>query len=216
MLENMSKVVVIDYDIGNVKSIINALNKIEVNATLTRDRETILSSDAVILPGVGAFKQGMTNLKMYNLDVILKEYVKIKKPLLGICLGMQLLFDESEEFGLTEGLGLINGKIKKLTSGVGYNLKLPNIGWYNVVVQLERKVDTTLFNGINNNSDFYFVHTFAAYPDHVEDILSTTSFGDTKFCSSVKKDNIYGCQFHPEKSGEIGLRLLNNFVKLIR
>ena len=209
------KISIIDYEIGNVKSIINAFKKIGVKPILTNDRETILTSDGLILPGVGAFAHGMENLQKYGLKDIIYDFVETKKPFMGICLGMQMLMDESEEFGITQGLGLIEGKVIKLPVQNQDCKKLPHVGW-NEIVKHKISWENTVLDNIPERSDMYFVHSFVTSPLKEENILSTTEYSDYKFCSAIKKDNIYGCQFHPEKSGEIGLEIIQNFVNLCK
>ncbi len=206
------KLALIDYGIGNVKSITNAFKIHGIDLTLTREKDSITNSDGIILPGVGAFSHGMNNLKKFELVDILKES---NKPLLGICLGMQLLFDESEEFKKTKGLGLIKGEVIKLPLPETKNLKLPNIGWRKIL-KSEINWKGTILENLSEESKMYFVHTYAASPKNKSNILSLTEFGGTKFCSSVKNRNIYGCQFHPEKSANEGLRIIENFIKICK
>ncbi len=206
------KLALIDYGIGNVKSITNAFKIHGIDLTLTREKDSITNSDGIILPGVGAFSHGMNNLKKFELVDILKES---NKPLLGICLGMQLLFDESEEFTKTKGLGLIKGEVIKLPLPETKNLKLPNIGWRKIL-KSEINWKGTILENLSEESKMYFVHTYAASPKNKSNILSLTEFGGTKFCSSVKNSNIYGCQFHPEKSANEGLRIIENFIKICK
>ncbi|MCG7536349.1 imidazole glycerol phosphate synthase subunit HisH [Pseudoalteromonas sp. OOF1S-7] len=211
----MSQVTIVDYGVGNVRSIINALEKVgATSVVVSNDKETILNSDGVVLPGVGAFSHGMAKLKENGLDAVIKDYAGMNKPLLGICLGMQMLFSESEEFGLTLGLDLIEGKIQKLkTLNPGYE-KLPHVSWNEIAQPDAQAWDNTILDGLNDKANMYFVHTFAASPLHEEHILSTTEYSDYVFCSTVKKGNIYGCQFHPEKSAVEGLSIMKNFVKI--
>ena len=208
-------IVVIDYDIGNVRSILNAFNKVGISPLLSRDKEKILNADAVVLPGVGAFSHGMKKLHQYFLVEILKEYAKSNKPLLGICLGMQMLLEKSEEFGRTEGIGLIKGKVIKLPFNDDKNEKLPHVSW-NEIESKEINWDRTILKNINQKSDMYFVHSYIAVPSDENTILSTTLYSNSTFCSSIKKGNIYGCQFHPEKSAKEGLKILKNFIDIAK
>ena len=208
------QLVIVDYGIGNVRSILNAFEKVGVEPILSRDRGEILSADGVILPGVGAFSHGMKNLHKYSLAQILKEYAKTDKPLLGICLGMQMLFDESEEFGTTKGIGIIAGKVIKLPMKNDKSEKLPHVSW-NEIEQKDISWNDTILQNIKSKSDMYFVHSYIAVPSNNNFILSTTTYSDFEFCSSVKKNNIYGCQFHPEKSAKDGLKIVENFLKII-
>lgn len=202
------KIGIIDYGGGNIKSIENAIVKVGGDPVLTNVREEILSCNKLILPGVGAFQTGMKNLKKKKLDVVIKEFVNTKKPFLGICLGMQMLFDESEEFGNYKGLGLINGVVKKIPT----DKRLPHIGW-NEINPINHWENTILEN-IKPNSKMYFVHTFAGYPEKEIDYLATTDYENIKICAAVNKENIYGTQFHPEKSSTIGLSILETFIKI--
>lgn len=208
------KIVVIDYGIGNVKSIVNALERVGVSPVLSNEKEVILNADGVILPGVGAFSQGMKNLNKYNLVATIHEYAKTNKPLLGICLGMQLLFEGSAEFGDTTGLGLVKGKVVKLAVN-GKLTKLPHISW-NEITPKEISWNNTILNEIKNKTDMYFVHTYVAEPLDSKVILSTTEYEDVAFCSSIKHNNIYGCQYHPEKSSVNGLRIIENFINICK
>ncbi len=209
------KISIIDYEIGNVKSIINAFRKIGIEPILTNDRDVILNSDGLVLPGVGAFKHGMENLKKYGLKEIIYDFVVTKKPFMGICLGMQMLMEESEEFGITKGLGLIEGNVIKLPVQNPDYEKLPHVSW-NEINEHKTNWKNTILDNILEKSDMYFVHSFVVEPKREENILSTTEYSNYSFCSTVKKDNIYGCQFHPEKSGEVGLRIMKNFVNLCK
>jgi len=207
------RIAVIDYDVGNVRSILSAFDNQGVHALLTNDKKKILESDGVILPGVGAFKHGMDNLNKYGLVGTIKEYIETGKPFMGICLGMQMLFEESEEFGNTMGLGLISGKVIKLPTKDIDNEKLPHVSWNELNSKSTQWADTIL-EGIEEGSDMYFVHSFVAQPKDSNNILSTTEYSNYNFCSSVKKNNIYGCQFHPEKSGKTGLKIIKNFIRI--
>ena len=208
-------IVILDYGIGNVKSILNAFEKTGINAILSRERNVIFKAKGIVLPGVGAFYQGMNNLNKYGLVDIIKEYVKTRKPLLGICLGMQMLLEESEEFGLTKGIGLIKGKVIKIPIKESNKIKLPHISW-NEIKPKNIQWQNTIFNKVDINSDMYFVHSYVVKPDNEDEILSTTNYFDAEFCSALKKDNIYGCQFHPEKSARSGLQIIKNFINICK
>ena len=207
------KIVVLDYGIGNVKSILNSFVNQGVNPILSRDKDVILDADGLILPGVGAFSHGMKNLRKYDLINVIKQYVQTDKPLLAICLGMQMLLEESEEFGINKGIGLIKGKVIKLPVEKSFKVKLPHISW-NTIEPKSIHWSNTILNNVEIGSDMYFVHRFVAKPDNENEILSTTKYSNVEFCSSLKKKNIYGCQFHPEKSGKAGLLLIHNFIKI--
>jgi len=205
----MPNITIIDYGLGNIRSLKNAFEHLGINSALSRDKAVILNSDAIILPGVGAFGHAMDILKEYDLVSTISEFALSGKPLLGICLGMQLLFDESEEFGMTKGLGLIEGRVRKLQNVH----KLPHIGWSRLYKNI--KSEKTILDGLNDKAEFYFIHTYAVGTDDAY-ILSSSKYDNAEFCSSVKKDNIYGCQFHPEKSGKFGLKILENFINIAR
>lgn len=206
-------IAVINYGIGNVKSILNIFEKAGVTPSLLNQKELILAADGVVLPGVGAFSQGMENLHKYSLVKTLKEYAKLNKPLLGICLGMEMLLNESEEFGATQGIGLIPGKVIKLPTKNTQYKKLPHVSW-NEITPKNINWENTILGNIEFNSDMYFTHSYIAVPEDESHILSTTIYSDYEFCSSIKKGNIYGCQFHPEKSAERGLKIIDNFINL--
>lgn len=202
-------IAIIDYDMGNLRSVAKAFEKIGAAALVTRDPGVILGASHVVLPGVGAFKDCMKNLEEYGLiDAILKS-IRSGKPFLGICLGLQLLFDESTEFGLHKGLGVIKGKVVRFPAGMsedGSELKVPHMGWNEV----KKEKESPLLHGVEDDEYFYFVHSYYAVPDDPSVVLTTTEYG-VEFTSSVAVDNVLACQFHPEKSQRAGLRLLKNF-----
>jgi len=208
------KVTIINYGIGNTKSMCNALKNIGVEPVLTNDKRTILNADALILPGVGAFSKGMENLHAAAVIDTIQDYVKKGNPFLGVCLGMQLLFDESEEFGFTKGLGLIKGKVIKFPLNDATEEKLPHVSWNEIQEPFPGRWQNTLLQDTKPNTDVYFVHSFVAVPSDQDDILSTTNYGGVDFCSAVQHENIYGTQFHPEKSSKKGLNILKNFINL--
>jgi imidazole glycerol-phosphate synthase subunit HisH len=209
-------IIIIDYGLGNLGSVKNALDKLGVDSMVSKSVKEIEAGSALILPGVGSATEGMKNLRKSGLDKVILKQIKLKKPILGICLGMQLLFSLSEE-GNTECLNVIEGKVKKFNNNpdiIGTGLKVPQIGWNRVKVQSSNFKDQNLFNDIPNNSYYYFVHSYYCQPDKSSIVTGITSYG-IDFCSSFQKENIFGVQFHPEKSGENGLKLLKNFVDIV-
>ncbi len=199
-------IALIDYDAGNMRSVEKALIHLGEKPIVTRDREKILSADRIILPGVGSFGDAMENLEKFGLPDILKEAVDSGIPLLGICLGMQVLFEESEESKGVKGLGFLKGKILRIPAKDG--LKIPHMGWNS----LEYPREGRLFQDIPEHSYVYFVHSYYLKAED-EDIVTATADYGVKIHASVERGNVFGCQFHPEKSGEIGLQILKNFVE---
>ena len=198
---------ILDYDAGNIKSVEKALIHLGQDAVITRDKDIILSSDKVILPGVGAFGDAMGKLRSYKLDQVIYDVVDKKIPFLGICLGLQLLFETSDETPGVTGLGLLEGEIKRIPDQEG--LKIPHMGWNSIHV----KEGATLFKGIPHDPYVYFVHSYYLAAKHEEDVAATT-FYSTNIHASVEHDNIFACQFHPEKSSTVGLKILENFISL--
>lgn len=198
-------ITIIDYGMGNLKSVYNALKKVNFDCQISSEVTDIEIADKLILPGVGAFKDAMDNLQ--NLDLILPIRKKVNDgcPLLGICLGMQMLFDEGYECELRKGLGFIEGKIKLMNSKE--NLKIPHIGWNRLEFNRENKI----LNNINKESFVYYVHSFMATEMIDENLIAYSKYGDINIPGIVNKGNVYGMQFHPEKSGEVGLKILKNF-----
>ncbi|MDM8536552.1 imidazole glycerol phosphate synthase subunit HisH [Desulfobacterales bacterium HSG17] len=208
--------VIVDYGMGNIFSLGRAIKTIGRKPIVSADSKIILNADYLILPGVGAFPEAMKNLEIRDLIEPIIDFASSGKPLLGICLGMQLLLSESEEMVSNKGLGLIPGCVKKLFKDIfSDKLKLPHFGWNNLSVEnaCHFNWDKTIFEGISKKDAAYFVHSYACYPDDEKSVLSTTLYGKERFCSAVQKDNIIGCQFHPELSGPAGLIILNNFFK---
>lgn len=201
---------IIDYDMGNLKSVSKALECVGAKVCVTRDPKKIQSADKIVLPGVGAFGECMKNLKNYGLVDVIKNEIAKGKWFLGICLGLQLLFEESEEFGPVKGLGVLKGKVVKFESPKTQQLKIPHMGW-NQINQCRGEVSSPIFRSIPDESSFYFVHSYYVVPQEKSVILTTTDYG-VSFCSSVQKDNIIAMQFHPEKSQALGLKVLENFV----
>ena len=204
---------IIDYDAGNIKSVEKAIEFLGEEVEITSDKEKILASDGVILPGVGAFGVAMEKLHSRNLVETIKEYAKTGKPFLGICLGLQLLFDESDETPGVKGLGLLEGKIKRIPSEYedGTTLKVPHIGWNSIDINPSRK----LMKGIPSDSYVYFVHSFYLEAANLSDVIATTEYG-VKIHAAVERDNIMATQFHPEKSSDVGLKILSNFIAMTK
>ncbi len=200
-------IAIVDYDAGNLKSVQKALNYLGEEAVITRDENKILSSDHVILPGVGAYGDAMRRLKEYGLDEILKEVAARGIPFLGICLGLQLIFEHSEENGGADGLGLMKGQIVKIPDAPG--LKIPHMGWNSISINPKSR----LLAGIPDGSYVYFVHSYYLRAQNRDEVAATTEYG-VKIDAAVEKDNLFACQFHPEKSGEVGLKILTNFIGL--
>lgn len=201
-------ITIIDYGMGNLRSVQKAFERLRIKAKISSDINEIMNSDKLVLPGVGHFERGVRNLNERKLFDPINEVVRRKQiPILGICLGMQLMTEYSEEGGV-EGLGWIKAETKKFFFNEN-SLKIPHMGWNNLLIK-KRK---TLFNGIEHDNFFYFVHSYYITCQNEEDILTETTYGD-RFVSSFNKDNIYGCQFHPEKSHDAGLLVLKNFSDL--
>jgi|TARA_Y100000294_G_scaffold32839_1_gene28222 glutamine amidotransferase len=208
------KISIVDYKVSNLKSVSNALNFLEINNEITSNPKKILSSDAAILPGVGSFSQGMKNLNGLSLIDPIKEFIFKNKPFLGICLGMQLLFDQSHEFCITPGLGIFKGEVKSFKT-INKTCKIPHLGWNNIEMNpsiSKNKLLLSPFKNMEKNQNlFYFVHSFIVLPNNSKDILTETNYENVKFCSSILNKNVFASQFHPEKSGNFGLKVLKNF-----
>lgn len=202
----MGYIAVVDYGVGNLKSVTNALNYLGFSTKITGEAAELERADAVILPGVGAFPDAAEKLRLTGLDRVVKAQAE-EKPLLGICLGMQLLFERGEEVRTCEGLGLVKGCVRKIDT----KLKLPHIGWNSLSFQN----DCPIFRGLDDGSHVYFVHSFQGVVEAEKDVAAVTDYG-TKVLAAVHRGNVYGCQFHPEKSGEEGLQILKKFGELNR
>lgn len=198
---------IIDYDAGNLKSVEKALAYLGEEAVITRDRGEILSADRVILPGVGAFGDAMEKLRLYELDKVVRQVVERGIPLLGICLGLQLLFEGSEESEGMSGLGILKGKILRIPDTPG--LKIPHMGWNS----LDIKPGTRLFEGMKQGVYVYFVHSYYLKADQEDVVAASVEYG-THIHAAVEWRNVYACQFHPEKSGQTGLGILRNFLRI--
>ena len=200
-------VAIIDYDAGNIKSVQKAIEYLGEEVIITRDAEVILSASRVILPGVGAFGDAMEKLHKYNLVDVIREVVKREIPFLGICLGLQLLFETSDETPGVQGLGILKGKIKRIPDNG--ELKIPHIGWNSLSFPNKGR----LYEGISQESYVYFVHSYYLDAEDKDIVVATTEYGTT-IHASVEQDNVFACQFHPEKSSSVGLKILDNFLKI--
>ena len=200
-------IAIIDYDAGNIKSVEKAILSLGEQAVITRDRDEILAADKVILPGVGAFGDAMANLKKFGLDKVIYEVVEKGTPFLGICLGLQLLFERSDETPGVEGLGILKGEILRIPDKD--DLKIPHMGWNSLHLQNQGR----LFMGLSEQSYVYFVHSYYLKAEDEQIVKATTDYS-VNIHASVEKDNVFACQFHPEKSSDVGLKILKNFVEL--
>ena len=212
-------IAVIDYGLGNLRSVSKALESLGARVQTTNDPSIISKADGVVLPGVGAFRHGMENLKKLNLVPAIQEVANTGKPFIGICLGLQLLFSETEEHGIHKGLDIVKGKVKKFTRtpkslvcGFIGNMKIPHMGW-NQIRYTSNDKRNIIFNNIPDNSYFYFVHSYYVECADEKTVAATTNYG-IEFTSAIVKENIFGTQFHPEKSSTLGLKILENFIKL--
>ncbi len=203
-------IAIVDYGVGNLRSVQKALERVGATAVVTSDPAALDAAQGVVLPGVGAFGDGMENLQARRLVAPVLRQVESRKPLLGICLGMQLLFEESEEMGLHQGLGLLPGRVVRFPDG---ELKVPHIGW-NQLRMMGTRPEMALLQDIQDGAYAYFVHSYYPVPAEPGDLLALTEYG-LEFASVVGRGQIYGAQFHPEKSQDVGLRMLQNFACLV-
>jgi len=200
---------ILDYGMGNLRSVNKAFDSMGFSSVVTADKNIIIESEGLVLPGVGAFGDCIKNLRKADLIDVILDYISIGKPFLGICLGLQVLFEESEESPDQKGLGLIKGKVVRFNFSKDQGLKVPHMGWNQINIARE----STLLNGIPQNSWFYFVHSYYPVPQEDGVVAITTNYG-SEFTAAIQKDNIFACQFHPEKSSDQGLRLLKNFAHI--
>jgi glutamine amidotransferase len=213
-MRNNIDIVIIDYQLGNLFSVKHACEAVNLNPIITSNKKDILNANILILPGVGAFGDAMKNLKRLDLIGPIKDKVKSGIPLFGICLGLQLLFEESEEHGINKGLGLISGTVRKFPSSFdNRKIKVPNTGWNTIFSNNNKDWDNTPLRTLEQNSYMYFVHSYYVQPVNANDILTLTNYEGLEYCSSIKKDNICAFQFHPEKSGKKCLEIYHN-IKL--
>ncbi len=218
---NKPNVAIVDYGVGNLFSVKHACNNVGIQANITSDKQKILSADAVILPGVGAFGDAVESLRKLDLIHVLKDVAISSKPFVGICLGMHLLMDESEEFGSHRGLGIIKGSVIRFNNPVGISgkcLKVPHVGWERIRRNIDIRGnlwDSSVLEGLPDGEFMYFVHSFYVKPENSSLILSTTQYGNIEFCSSMQSKNIFACQFHPERSGLQGLKIYGKLASFI-
>jgi glutamine amidotransferase len=205
-------IVIIDYGMGNLRSVKNALDFLGLESKISSDEEEIRNAKALILPGVGAFPDAMDTIERLSLDKIIREEVAKNKPLLGICLGMQLLFKNGFEGLERKGLGLLKGSIVKMKDDKENNIKIPHIGWNNLVYNKKDE----LFNSIEEGKFVYYVHSYFVQNYNHEDLVAYSEYGENKIPGVVRCKNVMGAQFHPEKSGTVGLSILKNFGELIK
>lgn len=206
----MKKTCIVDYGLGNLHSVSRALQRVDSESVITSDPNVVLQAERVILPGVGAFGRAMQNLNDRNLIDALHTFVASGRPFLGICLGMQLLMDQSEELGVYQGLGIVKGNVIRFPK-LPATYKVPHIG-YCALDRYGSAWDSTLLDGVKTGSFVYFVHSYVVCPKDKTQALAKTDYGDYDYCAAINKDNVWGCQFHPEKSGPVGLRILSQFV----
>lgn len=216
-MNKLDNVVIVDYGLGNLFSIAQACKNVGINARISSFSNDIEEAKAIILPGVGAFGNAINKLNKLDLVAPIKDFVQSNKPVLGVCLGMQLLFDESEEFGMSKGLGIIPGVIKKFPKQQnGIKNKIPQINWNTIHSSRKDSWNGTLLDNVKEGEYMYFVHSYYAVPMHKENILTETRYNNFNYCSAVNHNNVYAMQFHPEKSGIEGLKIYKNFKRLIQ
>ena len=201
-------IAIVDYGMGNLRSVQKGFERVGFHAEVTREVSKIASARGIVLPGVGAFQACMENLRRFELIETIQRVVREQKPFLGICLGFQLLFAESEEFGLQKGLDLFPGRVVGFHAGNG--LKVPHMGWN----RIEIKQNTPFLDGLSSGDYVYFVHSFFVVPEDSSVVATTTDYG-SPFVSSIATERLFACQFHPEKSQELGLRILANFGRFV-
>lgn len=213
--DKKKNIVIIDYGLGNLFSVKQACESLGFFPIISNDPEDLKKADAAILPGVGAFKAAMENLTESGMKDGIIHFVKDGKPLMGVCLGLQLLFEESEEFENCKGLGLIEGKVKKMSFEKEGGIKVPQISWNTIYPKKEDQWNETPLKTIQSNEFMYFVHSYYVAPTNPVDILTLTTYSDFEYCSAVLRDNIFATQFHPEKSGGKGVEIYKHWYNKI-
>lgn len=209
-----SKIAIVNYGVGNIFSVTKAFNRFTDSLFVTEEASEIASADAIVLPGVGAFAEGMRGLDARHLSGIIKEKALSGTPILGICLGAQILLDKGYEFGEFEGLGIIKGKVVLFPMN-NTSIKIPHIGWNSIYPKKENEWNGTIFENLTSDVNMYFVHSYILLPERAENICARSLYEGYEFCSAVRMGNVYGLQFHPEKSAEAGLTIIKNFVNLV-
>tara|TARA_B100001063_G_C16665204_1_gene503236 strand:- start:294 stop:920 length:627 start_codon:yes stop_codon:yes gene_type:complete len=205
-----NKVGILDLNAGNIFSVYKVFNQIQNNIEIVDKYDSSKSFSHIVVPGVASFGSAMKNIKEKNFDILINDFVLHKKPILGLCVGCQILFNSSLEFGIHAGLDLIKGKVDKIPNEKYKSAKLPNVGWFKIKYNL----NNSLFNSINEKDFFYFTHSFRCIPENSENILATYKYHDEEIVAAVIKENIIGLQFHPEMSSYAGKKILKNFLKL--
>lgn len=208
-----NKIIIIDYGVGNLYNVVRAFSHLGAAVEVVEDKQDLSGAAGLVLPGVGAFAAGMNGLKNRGLIDSIKTFALSGKPILGICLGAQIMLSKGFEFGEYPGLDIIPGQVVRFPE-LENNEKIPQVGWNTITAPPGITWSNTILKGVNLESAFYFVHSYILQPSHKDDILAVTDYGGLKFCSIIRNRNIIGCQFHPEKSGPVGLDLLKEFIKL--
>lgn len=216
-MSNPSNVAIIDYQMSNLFSVEHACEHVGLKPVVTSDSEVLLNADAAILPGVGAFGDAMKNLEHLSLVETIRTFIRSGKPFLGVCLGLQLLFTESEEFGTHKGLGIVHGNVKKFpaSDAAGRKIRVPQIGWNTIAQPREGAWENIPLRRIPKNAFMYFVHSYYIIPNDRSVIASETVYEGITYCSSIKQGNIFACQFHPEKSGPDGIKVYEDWAREI-
>lgn len=214
-MNNKIKLAIIDYGVGNLYSLIRAFKFFGLEAVVVEDPDTLDKADGVVLPGVGSFEAGMRGLRIRGLENKIIAIAASGKPVLGICLGAQIMLTQGHEFGILKGLDIIKGMVVHFPA-LADKEKVPHIGWNTIFPYRGDSWPGTIFNSFNKKDQVYFVHSYILEPESKENILALSTYGGYTFCSAVRKGNIYGCQFHPEKSGQVGLKIIENFINLIK
>lgn len=210
----MAQIVIVDYGLGNLRSVSKAFSFLGADIVISNQIDTIRQAQGLVLPGVGAFQAGVRGLKENNLLQTIKDFANSGKPMLGICLGAQLLLSKGFEFGVYEGLDIISGQVVHFPP-LQLPAKVPHMGW-NSLASKDKNWQGTILDGVGTGQDVYFVHSYILEPADNQNCLAVSSHGEYEFCAVVSKGNIYGCQFHPEKSGQVGLQIIKNFIDIVK